>query len=196
MSELVFVIDPMCSWSWGFQPVMEALRHTHRDRYRFSLIAGGLRTTGDMIWNTRSKTYLRQNWDAVTQKTGQPFSSRLFEKVSFDYNTYPACKALITVRELWGDEASFAYLYRIQKAFYIEGVDITSVDVLTRYVAQDPFAFQTFFSSDRAEMLMQNDFAKARAMGANAFPSTVRIDEAGHLICIKGYKTLEELSTL
>ena len=193
MSELIFVIDPMCSWSWGFHPVMEALREEHGDRYSFSLVVGGLRTTDDMVWDAQSRAYLKQNWDAVTQRTGQPFSSKLLDKASFDYDTYPACKALVTVRELWGEEASLDYLSLIQKAFYAEGVDITSVEVLAHYVTQDKAAFQTFYESDRAETLMQNDFAKARSMGANAFPSTVKIDTVGHMVCIKGYQTLEEI---
>ena len=193
MKELIFVVDPMCSWSWGFHPVIEELRHTHRSRYAYALVVGGLRTTGDMLWDAQSKAYLKQNWDAVTQRTGQPFSSKLLERDAFDYDTYPACKALVTVRELWGEEASLDYLSQIQKAFYAEGIDITSVEVLAHYVTEDKAAFQTFYESDRAETLMQHDFSKARAMGANAFPSTVKIDAEGHMVCIKGYRTLEEI---
>jgi len=193
MKELIFVVDPMCSWSWGFHPVIEELRHTHRSRYAYALVVGGLRTTGDMLWDAQSKAYLKQNWDAVTQRTGQPFSSKLLERDAFDYDTYPACKALVTVRELWGEEASLDYLSQIQKAFYAEGIDITSVEVLAHYVTQDKAAFQIFYESDRAETLMQHDFSKARAMGANAFPSTVKIDAEGHMVCIKGYRTLEEI---
>ena len=40
---------------------------------------------------------------------------------------------------------------------------------------------------------MQHDFSKARSMGANAFPSVVKIDEDGHMFCQQGYKSLEEI---
>jgi hypothetical protein len=40
---------------------------------------------------------------------------------------------------------------------------------------------------------MQHDFSKARSMGANAFPSIVKIDEDEHMCCQKGYKSLEEI---
>ncbi len=196
MPELIFVIDPMCSWSWGFHPVIEELRHRHGAKYTYALVVGGLRTTGDMAWNPRSKAYLRQNWDAVSQRTGQVFSPSLLERDSFDYDTYPACKALVTVRALWGDVASFEYLTRIQEAFYTGGIDITSAEVLTRYVTQDRSAFQIFFASEKAETLMHHDFSKARAMGANAFPSIVKIDKEGHMVCMKGYRRLEEILDL
>ena len=43
---------------------------------------------------------------------------------------------------------------------------------------------------------MEHDFAKARSMGANAFPSVVIIDEEGHMVAQKGYRSLLEMQTL
>jgi len=193
MSQLIFVLDPMCSWCWGFHPVIESLRKNHNERYTFSLVMGGLRTTGQMTWNTQSKAYLKSAWDAVAKTTQQPFNPKLLNLAQFDYNTYPACKAVITVRELYGIEAAFTYFEAIQKAFYTKSVDITTLETLTHYVTQDKVAFTHFYQSERAEILMQHDFSKARSMGANAFPSTVKIDEDGHMVCVSGYKNLEEI---
>ncbi|SFV60493.1 Thioredoxin [hydrothermal vent metagenome] len=193
MTQLIFVLDPMCSWCWGFHPVIETLRKEHADHYTFSLVMGGLRTTGQMEWNAQSKAYLASAWDSVAKTTKQPFNPSLLNKTHFDYNTYPACKAVITVRELYGEDAAFAYLGDIQKAFYVDGADITTLETLTHYVTQDKEAFQTFYQSDRAELLMQHDFSKARSMGANTFPSVVKIDEDGHMVCINGYKYLEDI---
>jgi len=193
MPELIFVLDPMCSWCWGFHPIIETLRKDHSHQYKFSLVVGGLRTTGQMTWDAQNKAYLKTNWDAVNKTTGQPFSSKLLNKTTFDYNTYPSCKATVTVRELWGEVAAFNYFADIQKAFYAEGHDITSLEILTAYVKQDKEAFRTFYTSERAEVLMQHDFSKARSMGANAFPSIVKIDKDGHMVCINGYRNIEEV---
>jgi len=122
-----------------------------------------------------------------------------FEKEDFKYDTYPACKAIVVVRELWGDEKSFDYLHRIQKAFYVEGRDITKLDVLSELLemtSEDIKHFREFYQTARAEILMQHDFSKARSMGANAFPSVVIIDEDGHMVCQKGYRSLLEMENL
>jgi len=193
MKELIFVVDPMCSWCWGFHPVMDTLRKNHHDQYKFSLIVGGLRSSGQMVWNNESKAFLKTHWDAVAKRTGQPFSPKLLNRTIFDYNTYPACKAIVTVRELWGEEAAFDYLSKIQYAFYAEGKDITSLEVLSSYITKNKKEFKDFYLSTRAETLMMNDFDKARVMGANAFPSVVHIDEEGHMICMKGYRSIEEV---
>ena len=193
------MLDPMCSWCWGFAPVIERLSTTLNDEYTFSLVLGGLRTQGQMPWNESAKAYLKEHWEQVSQSTGQLFSDSLFEKEYFDYDTYPACKAVITVRELFGMQSAFDYLHTIQEAFYTRAEDITSLEILTRLLPgseSDKRAFRTFFESDRAQLLMEHDFAKARSMGANAFPSVVVIDEEGHMICQKGYRSLHELQKL
>lgn len=192
------MVDPMCSWCWGFAPVIENLRDTMSATYTFSLVLGGLRTKGEMSWDKSAKHFLQGHWEQVTESTGQPFSSALFEKEYFDYDTYPACKAVLTVRELFGVQHAFTYLHTIQEAFYVNSTDITNIDTLTNLLDEsfDNKAFKTFFESDRAEVLMQYDFSKACAMGANAFPSVVIIDEKGHMICQKGYRSLHEMQKL
>jgi putative protein-disulfide isomerase len=197
--EIIFVVDPMCSWCWGFAPVMETLLQTRSDRYQFSLVVGGLRTKGEMPWNEMSKEYLRGHWKQVSQTTGQLFSDGLFEKEQFEYDTYPSCKAVVTVRELFGMKSAFTYLHRIQEAFYTRAQDITRVDILTGLLKElglDSKLFKRFFESERAQLLMEHDFAKARSMGANAFPSVVIIDEEGHMVTQKGYRSLLEMQKL
>jgi len=194
MTQLIFVIDPMCSWCWGFHPIITKLREKYSNKYEFSLVVGGLRTKGQMEWSEQNKSYLAQNWNAVSEATGQAFDFSLLNKESFEYDTYPACKAIVTVRELWGDDASFEYLEKIQKAFYIRGEDVTSMQVLLKYVEKKE-NFLEFYNSTRADILMKHDFSKARSMGANSFPSVVKIDKDGHMVCQKGYRKIEEILT-
>jgi putative protein-disulfide isomerase len=197
--ELIFVLDPMCSWCWGFAHVIDQLYRTFGNTYRFSLVLGGLRTKGEMSWNKMSKEYLKGHWKQVSERTGQMFSDRLFEKEYFEYDAYPACKAVITVRELFGIQNAFAYLHILQEAFYTRAEDITHLNVLCDLLDAmnlDRTIFREFYESDRAELLMEHDFAKARSMGANAFPSLVFIDEEGHMVCQKGYRSLLEMQKL
>jgi putative protein-disulfide isomerase len=195
--EIIFVIDPMCSWCWGFAPVIESLRKNND--FTYSLVVGGLRTKGEMTWDESSKGYLQGHWEQVTKNTGQPFSNLLFEKEYFDYDTYPSCKAVLSVRELFGMSKAFEYLHTIQHAFYAKGEDITNSSVLVKLLdtlSVDTEKFDTFYKSERAQLLMEHDFAKARSMGANAFPSVVMIDEEGHMACQKGYRSMIEMNTL
>ena len=195
MIQLIFVVDPMCSWCWGFHSVIKELREKYADVFSFSLVMGGLRTKGQMPWTEESKAYLRENWNAVSKETKQPFTVEFLNKEFFDYDTYPACKALVSVRELWGEEASFEYLEKIQRRFYQYGEDVTSMDILVLDV-ENREDFLEFYRSQRADILMRHDFSKARSMGANSFPSVIKIDEDGHMICQRGYQTVEKIIDL
>lgn len=189
----------MCSWCWGFAPIIEDIRATMSETYTFSLILGGLRTKSEMSWNEISKKYLRDHWKQVSQTTGQKFSDSLFEKEYFEYDTYPACKAVVAVRELFGMQSAFLYLHTIQEAFYTRAEDISNINVLSdllNIIDLDNTSFRAFFENDRAQLLMEHDFAKARSMGANVFPSVVVIDEEGHMVCQKGYRSLLEMKKL
>lgn len=196
---IIFVLDPMCSWCWGFAPVVEKLRATYSEEYHFSLVMGGLRTRGEMPWNQASKSYLQKHWKQVAQRTQQPFSNKLLNKTDFEYDTYPACKAVVTVRELYGEHKSFIYLHKLQENFYRDSEDITDTAVLSHCAASigiDEEAFLKFYESERAELLMKHDFSKARSMGATAFPSIVMIDRDGHMVCLKGYRSFEEMKKI
>ena len=199
MKELFIVVDPMCSWCWGFAPVIEKVREGFADEYRISLVVGGLRTKGEMVWDEAAKSYLKKHWKGVAARTGQPFDEALFSKSDFVYDTYPACKAVVTVRELLGEDAAFKYLHTIQHAFYAQGIDITNTRLLYGYYEQlfgnsGKFAFM--YGTERIETLMMHDFAKARSMGATAFPSVVIVDTDGHMVCQKGYRSVEEINRL
>ena len=197
--ECIFVVDPMCSWCWGFAPVMECVRQAYAKEIDFSLVLGGLRGKGEMSWNDDAKNHLREHWGQVAQRTGQPFDEMILEKEWFEYDTHPACRAVVTVRELLGAEAAFVYLHKIQEAFYTQGIDITNMRLLQGYYEQlfgNSAKFAFHYLSERGETLMLHDFAKARSMGATAFPSVVLIDEEGHMVCQKGYKSEEEMRRL
>ncbi len=193
------MVDPMCSWCWGFAPVMQKVHQAYEEQYDFSLVLGGLRKAGEMRWDENAKSYLREHWEAVARKTGQHFDLSLLAKDSFEYDTTPACRAVVTVRELLGSKQALRYLHTIQAAFYTQGIDITNPRLLQGYYEQlfgnsGKFAF--FFLSERAERLTQHDFDKARSMGASAFPSVVLIDQEGHLVCQKGYQSEAQLKQL
>jgi putative protein-disulfide isomerase len=196
--EIVAVLDPMCSWCWGFEPVLQSLRDELSGEVEFSLIMGGLRNSGEQVWDDVFKAYLRSHWKSVEEKTNQAFNLDLFEKKAFDYDTEPACRAVVTFRTL-DKRKQFSFLTALQEAFYLKGKDITQTDVIAdiaRAEGVDRNEFIALFTSDEMKEKSKADVYKARSMGANVFPSVVLIDEEGHLCVIKGYKSYKEIRPL
>lgn len=193
---IIYVADPMCSWCWGFAPEIEKLHDALGEKVSFSMLMGGLRDGAE--WNDELRAFLRSHWEAVHEKTGQPFSDTVLQQERFDYNTEPSCRACVAVRML--DEVrEYDAFKALQSAFYKEGRDITDDGVIfdvMREIGLDAAAFEKIFRSEAAVNETQSDRRKAFTYGANAFPSLVVIDGEGHLSVIRGYRRFEELKAL
>lgn len=198
IKEIIIVADPMCSWCWGFEPVIKVLQKKIDSKFKLSLLLGGLRSKGDQAWTNEFKSFLQEHWKHVEAKTGQKFNTQILEKHTFEYNTEPACRALVTLREI-DETKQFLYLSTLQEAFYLRAVDITNESILCDLVKElgiDENEFLSLFRSEKMIERTQADVYKSRSMGANVFPSVVIIDEEGHLCVLKGYKDYKELSKL
>ena len=193
--EIIAVVDPMCSWCWGFSPILQELEKTLAKDTKLTLCMGGLRSTQDQAWTPEFRSFLKQSWENVHHKTAQVFDYNFLEKEQFDYDTEPACRAVLTVKAL-DHEKSFSFLHTIQKSFYQDGLDITQTNILSK-TAEDiginKEKFLELFMSQKMKELTLADKYKARSMGANSFPSLVFIDEEGHLYVLKGYRSFEEI---
>src|SRR5690606_30179683 len=134
-SRLLYVMDPMCSWCWGFAPVVEALaEQAAAGGVPLQTLVGGLRRGPAAIDAAARVRYLGY-WQAVNASTGQSFDFDRGLPEGLVYDTEPACRALVTARGL---DASSAWplLKLIQSAFYTEGVDVTQARVLVQLAEQ------------------------------------------------------------
>ncbi len=96
-----YIGDPMCSWCWGISPtVSKVMAFCEAEGIEFSMTMGGLRAGGGDPWNTAFKDFLHNEWRHIAQVTGQPFGFTLLDAAHFDYDTEPACRAVMTVQLL------------------------------------------------------------------------------------------------
>ncbi len=121
---LVYFADPMCSWCYGFSPVIGAIAERFEDRMPLHLVMGGLRAGNASPMRPEDKDYIRSAWTRVNGATNQPFDFGFFERDGFVYDTEPACRAVVTARRLMPNLA-LGFMGRIQQAFYAENRDMT-----------------------------------------------------------------------
>lgn len=177
MSEpiLWYFADPMCSWCWGFSPVIETLRDEYHARMKIALVLGGLRPGETTPMTADGREEILHHWQQVHARTGQPFRFENALPDGFVYDTEPASRAVVTVGGL--DPALIFPLFRaIQHAFYVEGRDVTQPGVLAALAAGlgvDAVAFLRAFDSDAARARTQAHFRQARQAGVRGFPTLI-----------------------
>ena len=197
-ARLIYVMDPMCSWCWGFAPVAAALiAQAAEAGVSTRLVPGGLRTGGSALDGSTRK-YILEHWQAVAEATGQPFRFDGAMPDGFVYDTEPACRALVTAREL-DAERVWPLLGLIQRAFYEQGVDVTRAPQLVELAEQAGFDRERFaqqFTSHDIRAATSADFSWVQDLGIAGFP-TLLAERNGQLALLtNGYQPLGSLQPL
>lgn len=198
-ARLLYVMDPMCSWCWGFAPVAEALVQQARAAgFPLHLVMGGLRTGSGAAVDPSTRRYILGHWQAVQDATGQSFRFDDALPEGFVYDTEPACRAVVAARSFDADIA-WQLVKLIQQAFYREGRDVTQAAVLAELAEHAGLPRIEFAEAfDSAEHLMNTsaDFAWVQDLGIAGFP-TLLAERNGQLALLtNGYQPLEVLSPL
>jgi len=193
---LLYVADPMCSWCWGFSPVIGAIADRFGDTLPIRLVMGGLRAGNTKPMTQKDKEYIRGAWERVAAASGQPFDFGLFERDGFVYDTEPACRAVVTMRRLQ-PKSALSFKARVSRAFYAEGRDTTDPVVLADLAGEhgvDAGTFAQGFASAEARNETFRDFLTCQESGITGFPCLLagRAKE-GYGVITNGYQRLDAL---
>jgi putative protein-disulfide isomerase len=85
----------MCSWCYGFAPVIPAIADHFGARLPVRLVMGGLRAGNTRPMRSQDKDYIRDAWTRVNAASGQSFDFAFFDRDGFVYDTEPACRAVV-----------------------------------------------------------------------------------------------------
>lgn len=195
-AEVIYVGDPMCSWCWGLSPALLKLQdHCERSGLGLRVVVGGLRPGGGDSWNAQFRDFLRHHWNEIQQRSGQPFSHRLLDLPAFEYDTEPACRAVVAARP-WLKERELAFFEAVQRKFYVDNEDPKEPAFYQSICKQFGLDYEQFlqrFSSEEARQQTLADFRLNRSWGVRAYPTVLlRKGEALMPIAV-GFDTFEQM---
>lgn len=194
---LIYVGDPMCSWCWGFAPVLEGVASEFD--LEVEVVVGGLRPgPAAESLSPRLEQFLRQEWTQIGRRTGQPFDVTILDELGTDwmYDSELAAVAVTQMRRASSVE-TLPFFVRLQKAFYSERIDITAIEAYRPLTAEfdvDVEAFLKSLTSEEARKEAWADFSRARRWGITGFPTLLaRRGDRLHLVSA-GYRSASEIS--
>lgn len=195
-TEIIYVGDPMCSWCWGISPALHQLEHEAAQKgIPFRIVVGGLRPGGGDPWNEQFQNFLKHHWEEVNTRSGQPFGYELFERASFNYDTEPSCRAVVSVRKL-APALEQRFFELIQHYFYVQNEDPGTVDFyrpICEKLAIDFAEFSNCFQSEEMRKATLADFEMNRQWGVRGYP-TVLLRQGNQLVPIaRGFATFEQM---
>lgn len=194
---LIYFADPMCSWCYGFSPVIDQIRRAYGDALPVRVVMGGLRPGTDTPMTAEAKATVAGHWVHVHEASGLPFDPAVLDREGFIYDTDPAARAVVVVRRA-GEDVAARYLAAAQRAFYAENRDVTSAAVLAD-LAEDfgleRAAFLEAWASEDAKQETWRDYAMSQNAGVTGFPTLVGGPNAEGVygVVTRGYASGEQV---
>jgi putative protein-disulfide isomerase len=192
---LWYFADPMCSWCWGFSPVISAIKKTYSEQVKIALMLGGLRPGTTDPMTPKSRAEILRHWRDVHEMTGQAFVFEGALPDGFIYDTEPPSRAVIAVADL-NPEAIFPYFKSVQEAFYTRQQDITQTQTLAALAQGQDIDAQKFlerFGSEDIKQKTRTHFQVTREAGVRGFPTIVLQTESGGTPLTHGYRPFDQL---
>ncbi|WP_295121337.1 DsbA family protein [uncultured Chitinophaga sp.] len=186
---IIYFTDPLCCWSWLFEPAWRRLRNMLHPVLTYQHCMGGMLPSWDVDNGTANavKTAVKmgQLWRSAKRESGTYINDQLWSE-NPPASSYPACIAVKSagMQSLLAEEL---YLYKLRRMALVKGRNIAEKQVLLEAAHElederpEAFNYDTFLkhlTSQEVLNLFKNDLKQVRALGISRFPSL--------LISVKG----------
>lgn len=199
-----YLFDPLCGWCYGAAPVLERLNAMDE----FVVVPSPTGLFADDNARPMDQGFAQYAWSndqRIAQVTGQQFSERYQEKVLTDYerlfDSGPASRALTAVFMTQPAEEASA-LKAIQRARYVDGLDITDEAIIAHILASLSLAqaASLFLSGDEAlRAAYQSRINRGRSMmmdlRSNGVPA-LAVDRKGKVRLVTADRLLASFDRL
>ncbi len=172
---IYYVVDPMCSWCWGFAPVWRDFVSEIPESATVVDLMGGLAPDNEAPMDSAMRQYVQDAWGAVKARTGAEFNFEFWDKCEPKRSTYSACRAVIAA----GEQASGARrtMYdAIQRAYFFGARNPSDAEVLECIAAEiglDREKFGEDLRSGHVERILQLELESVAKLGVSGFPTVV-----------------------
>ena len=194
-NEILYFGDPMCSWCWGFAPVLNAIEKKFGDEAPVSVIVGGLHAYDNFPMSKTYKANIKHHWEDVNKATGALFDYTFFNRDGFVLDTEPACRAVVTAR-LMNKSILIPFYESISRSFYSENKDTTDLKQfksLAEEVGLDFVDFSKIYNQLKTKENTRNDFNFTKKIGVTGFPTVIIKEDEKMALLTAGYQSFQNI---
>jgi predicted DsbA family dithiol-disulfide isomerase len=181
--DITYYTDPLCCWSWAFEPQWRKLQFEFGEKISFRYCMGGLlpgwNNFHDPVNSVSRPIQMGPVWMHASQLSGMPIQHNIWMKDP-PASSYPACIAF-KCAELQSSELADRYLRLLREAVMINGLNIAKQEVLIEIATQLPqhypsFSLSTFkedLLNDKGLEAFRSDLQEVRYHNINRFPTLI-----------------------
>jgi putative protein-disulfide isomerase len=197
--EITYYTDPLCCWSWGFEPQWRKLQYQLKGNITVRYVMSGLlpswKNYNDPLFSVSRPLQMGPVWLEASRLSGMRIHDRLWVEDP-PASSYPACIA-VKCAELQSVEAGEKYLRLSREAVMLHGRNIAKQEVLVQLAIEleakspgliDIGRFVQELTNNNGIEAFRKDWQDVQNRGINRFPTLIIKAEAKQPIMITGYR--------
>lgn len=196
--EITYYTDPLCCWSWAFEPQWRRLQYEFGGQLNFRYRMGGLlpgwNNFHDPVNSVSRPIQMGPVWMHASQLSGMPIEHNLWMKDP-PASSYPACIAFKCV-ELQSPQMADKFLRLLREAVMMNGRNIAKSEVLQHLAETLRIQFPDFdISRFRSDLTNENgreafrlDLTQVRYHAINRFPTLIMRQAKLGSVIVTGYR--------
>jgi len=173
---LYYAHDPMCSWCWGFAPVLGELEAGLPDGVLMRRLLGGLAPDTDEVMAEDMQLRIRSTWQRIQEAIpGTAFNFDFWTRCVPRRSTWASCRAVIAARRQ-GDEYDKQMTAAIQRAYYTQArnpSDAATLAELAQQLGLDVARFTVDLDSAATRAQLEDEMRQCEALRVYSFPAVV-----------------------
>ena len=191
---LYYVHDPMCSWCWGFKPVLEQLTQQLPADIQLEYLLGGLASDTDQPMPADMQQQIMATWKHIQQVIPcTEFNFDFWSECQPRRSTYMACRAIIAAEQQASGKGT-AMLEAIQKAYYLQAKnpsDSSTLITLAEELGLEIASFEQQLNAEQTQLRLKQQIDFARRMGADSFPSLYLLHKQRYQAIVLDYNHVD-----
>ena len=198
--EITFYTDPLCCWSWAFEPQWRRLQYEFQNilsaRYVMTGLLPAWQNYNDPIYSVSRPMQMGPVWHEASLASGMKIYDRIWVE-NPPASSYPACIA-VKCAELQSKSAGVTYLRMVREAVMLQGKNIAQQDVLTGIAHElaegspDLLNINTFLydliESDNGIEAFRKDLNEVQSKNITRYPTLILRSANKPSIIITGYR--------
>lgn len=198
--EVTFYTDPLCCWSWAIRPEWEQLREELGASIDVTYKMAGLLPSWhhfhDPLNSISKPVHMGPEWMHAKTVSGAQINNQIWI-TDPPASSFPACIA-VKCAGLQSKEAEDRYLYLLQKAVMIDGLNIARTSVLLEVAAAvtgsfDLSLFEQDLLGERGKEAFRLDMQECKYLNITRLPTLVFRRSGQPSLLLSGYQSYRSL---
>ena len=166
----------MCSWCWGFVPVLKRLLENLPADIRVRRLLGGLAVDSDQPMPVDLQQTIEATWRRIQESIpGTQFNFDFWTRCAPRRSTWPSCRAVIAAR-MQGDEFDVRMTRAVQLAYYTQArnpSDDSTLIELADELGLDSQVFSEALVSEAVQQQLLAEIELSRQLHVTGYPGLI-----------------------